>query len=221
MPLYQIGDGPISFDRAALERDRFPASCATSITRKWCAGRADQGQLQQRGALALHGRAARADELPRLPAGAAPALRGALLAPHVVPEFLHHEIEIVTDEQTIDEWKEQARSTTTYKTKTGREPVEFKTQPKWKRISARPTCREIVKAGLSLECSGPASRNMPERPLAFMLRDAWEREKGFPGQLVNHLRPYLVEAGLHFFKHRKRVLYISATQAGAPQARAR
>jgi hypothetical protein len=42
------------------------------------------------------------------------------------------------------------------------------------------------------------------------LRDSWEKERGFPAQLVNHLRPYLLEAGLHFFKHRKRILYISA-----------
>jgi hypothetical protein len=42
------------------------------------------------------------------------------------------------------------------------------------------------------------------------VRDAWERERGFPVNLVNHLRPYFVEVGLHFFKHRKRILYISA-----------
>jgi hypothetical protein len=42
------------------------------------------------------------------------------------------------------------------------------------------------------------------------VRDAWERERPFPQQLVNNLRPYLVEAGLHFFKHRKRMLFVSA-----------
>jgi len=44
------------------------------------------------------------------------------------------------------------------------------------------------------------------------VRAAWEKEGHFPQQIVNGLRPYFMEAGLHFFKHRKRVLYVSATK---------
>jgi hypothetical protein len=44
------------------------------------------------------------------------------------------------------------------------------------------------------------------------VRQAWEAETRFPQQIVNGLRPFLMEAGLHFFKHRKRILYVSATK---------
>jgi hypothetical protein len=42
------------------------------------------------------------------------------------------------------------------------------------------------------------------------VRAAWEQERLFPQGLVNALRSYFNEAGLQFFKHRKRVLYVGA-----------
>jgi hypothetical protein len=39
-----------------------------------------------------------------------------------------------------------------------------------------------------------------------------ERERGFPVGIVNAMRPILTEAGLHFFKHRKRVVYVSTVR---------
>jgi hypothetical protein len=41
------------------------------------------------------------------------------------------------------------------------------------------------------------------------LRTTWEKERAFPASVVNHVRAHLLDAGLHFFKHRKRILFVS------------
>src|SRR5207302_1575207 len=42
------------------------------------------------------------------------------------PEFQQREIEIVSDEQTVADWKEQARTSTTYTTTKEAKPITFK-----------------------------------------------------------------------------------------------
>ncbi len=66
-----------------------------------------------------------------------------------------------------------------------------------------------MKSGVTLETSGAASRASGDRGITAALRDAWEHERGFPANIVNALRPVFNEIGLHFFKHRKRIIYIS------------
>jgi hypothetical protein len=48
--------------------------------------------------------------------------------------------------------------------------------------------------------------------MSAALREAFDREMAFPAGMVNALRPALVEAGLHFFKHRKRIVYATAVR---------
>jgi hypothetical protein len=69
-----------------------------------------------------------------------------------------------------------------------------------------------VKTGTTLECSGHASRETDDRHVAGAARAAWETEGRFPQQLVGALGPYFNEAGLTFFKHRKRMLFVCATK---------
>jgi len=68
----------------------------------------------------------------------------------------------------------------------------------------------FVKSGTTLECSGVASRAGLDRHVGNAVREAWEKERLFPQGVVNNLRPFFNEAGLHFFKHRKRVLHVSS-----------
>jgi hypothetical protein len=126
------------------------------------------------------------------------------------PEFQQQEIEIVSDEQTVADWKEQARNSTTFTTTKEAEPIVFKTLFDAEQHFRKTYLPELVKSGPSLECSGPASRVGLDRHITNALREAWEKERVFPQGLVNALRPYFSEAGLHFFKHRKRVLHVSS-----------
>ena len=70
----------------------------------------------------------------------------------------------------------------------------------------------MIKSAPTLDCSGKAARDLPERFLSTAAREAFERELAYPASLVHGLRPYFNEQNLHVFKHRKRVLYLSAVR---------
>ena len=110
------------------------------------------------------------------------------------------------------DWKEQARSSTTYATTQEAEPVTFKTLFDAEQHFKKTYLPQLVKTGTTLECSGHASRVTADRHVAGAARAAWEAEGRFPQQLVSALGPYFNEAGLTFFKHRKRMLFVCATK---------
>src|SRR5690606_31792327 len=212
VPLYQMDDGPISFDRVALERAAFRNLRGEYYREEVVQGEPLKGNFtnvaRTRTIGALLG--------PTNHHGYQPALRKLYEERYSrrmsFQEFVQREVEVVTDEQTINQWKENARSTTTYITLKEEEPITFKSAAEAEEHFKKTYLPVLLKSGTTLECSGQASRSIADRGIANALRDAWEKERAFPAQLVNHLRPYLLEAGLHFFKHRKRVLYISSVK---------
>jgi hypothetical protein len=209
-PLFQVGDGPISFDRALVERGAFLHAKDEFYTEETIQGEPIKGNFSNvarvRGTGVLLG--------PTNHHGYQPALRKLyeerFSRRMSFPEYQQHEIEIVSDEQTVADWKEQARSSTSYTTKNEAEPVVFKTLFDTEQHFRKTYLPTLVKSGVTLECSGPASRAPLDRHVSNAIRAAWENERTFPQGLVNALRPYFAEAGLHFFKHRKRVLFVSA-----------
>lgn len=70
----------------------------------------------------------------------------------------------------------------------------------------------LLRSGPRLELPGPAGRQLPEASLTLALRLAHERELKYPAGLVQPLRVGLQNTGLHIFKHRKRVVYVSVTR---------
>lgn len=68
----------------------------------------------------------------------------------------------------------------------------------------------ILRSGTRLEMPGPSGRQLSEGALTLSLRLAHEQELRYPAGLVQPLRVGLQNAGLHIFKHRKRVVYASA-----------
>lgn len=209
-PLYQIDDGPVSFDLPSLERNAFRQFQSEYYREEVLQGEPIKGNYtnvaRSRSTGALLG--------PTNFHAYQPALRRLFEERFSrrmsFIEFQREEIEIVSDEQTIADWKEQARSTTTYVTLKEAEPITFKSAFEAEQHFRKTYLPQLIKTGTTLETSGHASRASGDRNISAGLRDAWERERGFPQNLVNHLRPHFVEAGLHFFKHRKRILFISA-----------
>jgi len=210
--LFQIGDGPISFDRAAVERNAFFDAKAEYYTEETVQGEPIKGNFSN----VARARATGALLGPTNYHGYQPALRKLYEERYSrrmsFPEFQQYEIEIVSDEQAVADWKEQARTSTTYTTTKEAEPLTFKTLFDAEQHFRKQYLPQIVKSGQTLECNGQASRSSGDRFVAGAVRAAWEKESHFPQQIVNGLRPYFMEAGLHFFKHRKRVLYVSSTK---------
>jgi len=212
VPLFQIGDGPISFDRALVDRNAFFDAKAEYYTEETLQGEPIKGNFSN----VARARATGALLGPTNHHGYQPALRKLyeerFSRRMSFQEFQQSEIVVVTDEQTVADWKEQARSTTTYTTTKEAEPIIFKTLSETEQHFRKHYLPGIVKSGQTLECSGQAARAGGDRHIGATVREAWEAESRFPQQIVNGLRPFLMEAGLHFFKHRKRILFVSATK---------
>jgi hypothetical protein len=66
----------------------------------------------------------------------------------------------------------------------------------------------LVAGSAQVQITGPASRQLEGR-LLELVRQAWEDEHRFPLKTVNELRPHLVKAGFHFFKHGKAITYVT------------
>lgn len=70
----------------------------------------------------------------------------------------------------------------------------------------------VLRSAQSFIVPGEASRSVPDRRIATAVREGWENETGFPGQVMHHLRVGFTQAGLHVWKHRKRMQFVSAVR---------
>ncbi len=209
VPLHQCGDGPVSFDRAAIERGAFRAARAEYYSEEIVQGEPLKGNFSNvarcRSSGTLLG--------PTNYHAYQPALRKLyeerFSRRMSFPEFQQHEIEVVNDEQAVADWKEQARTSTTYVTLKEPEPLTFKSVADAELHFRKNYLPQVLKTGTTLETSGPASRVSNDRMIGATLRTAWESEKQFPQNVVNLLRPAFHEAGLHYIKHRKRLVLVS------------
>ena len=209
--LYQIGDGPVAFDRTGVERGAFRANLDKFYTVETVQGEAPKGNYTS---VARH------------------RYSGVLLGPpnyHAYqvairklyeerfsrrmsfPDF-QREIEIVSDPAAVEQWKQQASSTTVYKTRVeeGQEPQAFSSAADAESHFRTTHLPSLVKSAHSLEAAGHAATVAIDRDIAFQVRDLIERERRVPVGMVNALRPYFSEAGLHLFKWKRKILYASA-----------
>lgn len=208
-PLFQVGDGPVLFDQAGVERDAFRQMRHDFYREELVQGDPLKGNFTNVARSRSTGRLLG----PTNHHGYQPALRKLyeerFSRRMPFSQFQQEEIEILSDDQAVADWKEQARSVVTYTTLNEAEPVVFKNAADAEQHFRRQYLPHQVKTGPTLETSGEASRASADREIVNALREIWEKERAFPANLVNSLRPALVDSGLHFFKHRKRILYIS------------
>lgn len=209
-PLYQLENGPICFDKGLVERSAF----------RLCKDR-------------FYREESREIEPPKGNYTSVARCRstGALLGPtshHAYPvairklyeerfsrrmsfgQFQREEIEILSGEQAVADWKAQASKVTVFFTTTETEPLEFKTLQEVEAHFQKTYLPGLIRTGNNLVCSGRAAREFPERFLSQAVREAFEKELAYPGAIVHGLRHQFTDQNLHVFKHRKRVLYVSA-----------
>lgn len=218
VPLYQVGDGPISFDRAAIERTAFRAAREEYYSEDVVQGEPLKGNFKNVARCRTTGTLLGPTNYHAYQPGLRKLYEERFSRRMSFPEFQQHEIEVVNDEQAVADWKEQARTTTTYTTLKEAEPVTFKSVADAEAHFRKNYLPQILKTGVTLEASGPASRASNDRVIGAALRNAWEAEKHFPQNVVNLLRPAFQDAGLHYIKHRKRMVFVSSIRpARAPK----
>ena len=211
-PLFQMGeDGPVTTHRPAAEREAFRVCKAQYYTEE------TQQMEPPKGTFTNVARCRFSGVLlgPTNYHGYQVALRHLYEARFSrrmdFNEFLR-QVEVVNDPAVIEEWKKQVSSVTVFRTTQEAEPAEFKTLADVEAHFREHYLEKALKSGRTLEMSGVASRNVGDRQVRDAIRAAWEKERTFPAQTVNKLRPQFQEAGLHIWKHRKRILFVSTVR---------
>jgi len=125
------------------------------------------------------------------------------------------QIEIVSDPAVVEQWKEQARSVTTHRTKEGDPPVSFSSTADAERHFRQTYLPTLLKEAGELTISGVLSRRLPDRRLGRAIEDAWSHEIRSPAKMMQELSGGLRQAGLNIFRHRRGMLFVSPIRARA------
>jgi len=127
-------------------------------------------------------------------------------------EDYRRSIEITSDPAAVNQWKEEARKVVNYRTIDEENPEAFETASDMEQHFRTNHLQNLIRGCLAAEISGDVARHLPDRSIVSSIRRARERENRFPAQMAGALRHGLNQAGLHVFKHKKRILYISTVR---------
>jgi len=123
------------------------------------------------------------------------------------------QIEIVSDPAVVEQWKEQARSITTYRSKEGEPPLTFSSAAEAERHFRQTHLPQLMRSASELTISGVISRRLPDRGLGRAIEDAWSQETRSPSKMMQELAAGLRQAGLNIFRHRRGMLFVSPIRA--------
>ncbi len=118
-------------------------------------------------------------------------------------------IEIVSDPTVVEQWKEQARSVTTYTTKAQEPPATFNSIAETEHHFRQNHLPGLLRSAAELTVTGVLSRRLPDRGLGRVIENAWAAEIRSPSQMMQELAGGLRAAGLNIFRHRRGMLFVS------------
>jgi hypothetical protein len=120
------------------------------------------------------------------------------------------QIQIVTDPGEIEKWKEDARKVTTYSTLRDETPVTFSSANETERHFQKHYLPDLVRLVSELVIDGPSSRRLHDRMLNLLIENEWTRETRSPSPMMQELAARFREVGLHVFRHRRGMLFVSS-----------
>jgi hypothetical protein len=123
------------------------------------------------------------------------------------------QIDVVSDPAVVEQWKEQARSITTYHVKNAEPPVSFSNSADAERHFRQTYLPGLLREANELTISGVLSRRLPDRRLGREIENAWAQETRSPSKMMQELAAGLRQAGLNIFRHRKGMLFVSPVRA--------
>ncbi len=120
------------------------------------------------------------------------------------------QIQIVTDSAEIEKWKEDARKVTTFSTLREETATTFSSAAETERHFQQNYLPGLVRSVSELTIDGPASRHLQDRVLNRLIENEWTREMRSPSPMMRELAARFREAGLHVFRHRRGMLFVSS-----------
>jgi hypothetical protein len=119
------------------------------------------------------------------------------------------QIEIVSDPVLVEKWKEEARTVTTFTTLQEETPVTFNSPSETEKHFRQTYLPALVRTAEEVSIDGGTSRTLGDRALRRLIEDAWSAETRSPSKMMQELASRLREAGLHVFRHRRGMLFVS------------
>jgi hypothetical protein len=125
------------------------------------------------------------------------------------------QIEIVTDPTVVERWKEEARKVTTYTTLHEQTPVTFSSPAETERHFRSQYFPGLIRNVEEVTVGGTSSRSLPDRTLTAAIEQAWVRETRSPSNMMQELANRFRQNGLHIFRHRRGMLFVSPIRVRA------
>jgi hypothetical protein len=119
------------------------------------------------------------------------------------------QIEIVSDPTVVEQWKEEARSVTTYTTQNIEPAQTFNSIADAERHFRQTHLPTLLRQTKELTVAGVTSRQLPDRGLGRVIENAWSMEIRSPSKMMQELASGLRQAGLNIFRHRRGMLFVS------------
>jgi hypothetical protein len=123
------------------------------------------------------------------------------------------QIEIVSSPEAVERWKEEVRSITTYVTLQEEPGVTFPSAAETERHFRQTYLPALIRNSAELTLDGVVSRRLPDLSLGRVIEDAWAREFRSPTKMMQELIGAFRQNGLHIFRHRKGMLFVSPIRA--------
>jgi len=119
------------------------------------------------------------------------------------------QIEIVTDPQLVEQWKEDARKITTFTTLKEETPATFASVSDAERHFRETYLPGLIRTKEELIIDGVASRSLSDRVLRHLIESEWVEATRSPSGMMQELASEFRQAGLHVFRHRRGMLFVS------------
>jgi hypothetical protein len=210
--IYQFSDdGPVAMDASALERIAFNAKKDEFYETRIVEKEPIKGNFTSVARCTFSGKLLGPSNYHAFQ----PALRGLYeqrFSRRMSFEDYRRSIEISSDPKLVEQWKEEARTSVAFQTKDPENPTSFENLAAVEQHFRANYLPSLIRGCLATEISGEMARHLPDRGIVAAIRKARDRENRFPAQIAGALRHGLNQAGLHVFKHKKRILYISTVR---------
>ena len=208
-PLFQIGEnGGISTDRDFLERNAFRFSQREFYQANVVESDPIKGNFSNVARCRLSGTLLG----PTNHHASQPQLRGLyeqrFSRRMSFPDY-QRQIEIVNDPAVVERWKEEARKVTTYTTLREETPQTFSSTAETERHFRSQYFPELIRNVAEVTIGGTSSRSLSDRTLNRAIEEAWVRETRSPSNIMQELASRFRQNGLHIFRHRRGMLFVS------------
>src|SRR6266853_1064029 len=119
------------------------------------------------------------------------------------------QIDVLSDAELIERWKEEARKITTYTTLREASSLKFSSALEAERHFRSHYLPGLIRDVGEATFGGGLSRRLPDRMLNQAIEEAWMRETRSPSDMMQELAGRFRQNGLHVFRHRRGMLFIS------------